>query len=83
MFLCLFDHSGQVASSAVFHHNIEYASFSVDVSVVVSDYVFVVEVFEDISGRQLANVNGKHDNDVGRTPPQRSASCRARSYARS
>lgn len=44
----MFDHSGQIAAPTVLHENIENASFSVDMTVVVPHDVVVVEVFEDV-----------------------------------
>lgn len=46
----MFDDAGEVAAAAVLHDNVEDASISVDVSVVISYDVFVVQVFENISG---------------------------------
>ena len=42
VFLCLFDNAGEVTTTAILHENVEDASVSVDVSVVISYDVFVV-----------------------------------------
>lgn len=50
--LRLLDDRRQVAAAAVLHEDVEDAGVAVDVAVVVADDVFVVEVFEDVSGRR-------------------------------
>lgn len=52
--LGLFDDGGEVAAAAVFHDDVEDAGIAVDVAVVIAYNVFVVEVFEDVSGEVLA-----------------------------
>ena len=42
MFLCLFDDAGKVTTTAVLHENIKNAGVSVNVSVVIPYYVFVI-----------------------------------------
>lgn len=46
---CLFDDGGQVSTTAVLHKNIEDTSVSINVTVVISYNVVVVQVFEDVS----------------------------------
>lgn len=50
LFRSLFDDGGEVSATAVFHENVENASVSIDISVVVSYNVVVMEVFEYVSG---------------------------------
>lgn len=57
--LGLFDDGGEVAAAAVFHDDVEDAGIAVDVAVVIAYNVFVVEVFEDISGGVLADLETK------------------------
>ena len=58
VFLCLFNDAGEVTTTAVLHEDVEDASVSVDVSVVISYDVFVVQVFEDISmGKEIRRLN--------------------------
>ena len=47
--LGLFDDAREVAAAAVFHENVEYPGIAVDVAVVISYNVFVVQVFEDVT----------------------------------
>lgn len=44
----LLDDIGEVATAAVFHEYIEYASIPVDITVVISYNVIVMEVFQDV-----------------------------------
>ena len=48
--LGLFDDAGEVAATAVFHENVEYPGVAVDVAVMISYNVVMVQVFEDVSG---------------------------------
>ena len=50
MSLGLFDDAREVAAAAVLHKDVEDASFSVDIAVMVSDNILVVQVFQNISG---------------------------------
>ena len=50
--LCLLNDGTEVTTSAVFHEDVEDASISINVSIMVAYNVFVVEVFEDVSGVQ-------------------------------
>lgn len=47
--LSLLNDSREVSTSAVFHKNIENTGFAVNVTVMISYYVFVVQVFQDIA----------------------------------
>ena len=49
-----FDDGGEVAPAAVFHEDVEDAGVPVDEAVVVPHYVFVMEVFEDVTMRVFA-----------------------------
>lgn len=49
MSLGLLDDGGQVAAATVFHEDVENSSVSVDISIMVSYNVFVMEVFEDVT----------------------------------
>jgi hypothetical protein len=49
MFDGLFDDGRQVATSAVFHQDIENTGISVDISVMVSYYVVVMQIFQNVS----------------------------------
>lgn len=48
--LGLFDYNREIATATVFHKNVENTSFTVDVAVVISNNMFMVEVFQDVSG---------------------------------
>jgi hypothetical protein len=65
VFLRLLDDSGQVPTPAIFHEYVEDPCISVNVSVMVPDYVLVVQVFENISGfgsiSKGATKSGEHD----------------------
>jgi len=56
LFRRLFDNSTKVATTAVFHDNIENSSISVDVSVVISYNVVVVKVLENVSARRCCQL---------------------------
>ena len=47
--LGLLDDGGEVATTAVFHEDVEDAGVAVDIAVVVSDDVLVVQIFQDPS----------------------------------
>ena len=47
--LCQFDDVGEVAASTVLHEDVENTSVAVDVSIVISYNVLVMEVFEDVA----------------------------------
>ena len=53
MSLSLLDDGGEVATTAEFHEDVEYASIAVYVSVMIAYDVFVMEVLEDVSGEEL------------------------------
>ena len=46
--LCLLDDGAEVATTTVFHKDVEDASLSVNVSVMIAYNMFVVEVLEDV-----------------------------------
>lgn len=58
VFRSLFDDGGEVAATAVFHENVENSSVSVDVSVMVSYNVVVMQVFENVTG---CKARGQHE----------------------
>ena len=43
------DDSGEIASSAVFHEDVKNPSVAVNITIVISDDVIMVEVFENVS----------------------------------
>lgn len=43
---------GQVAAAAVFHGNVEHANIAIDVTVVVSNHVVMMEDFQDVPGNE-------------------------------
>lgn len=51
VFAGLFNDSREIAATAVLHHDVEDSGVAIDMSVVVSYDVVVVEVFEDVSTR--------------------------------
>lgn len=61
--LCLLDDGGEIATTAVFHKDVEDASVAVDVAVVIAYNVFVVEVLQDVT----IDSDGKCDRNCGST----------------
>lgn len=51
--LGLFDDGGQVATSAIFHEDVKDSSVTVNESVMVSHNVFMMEVLEDITSKDI------------------------------
>lgn len=49
VFLCLLDDGGKVTTSAILHEDVEDASFSVNVSVVIAYNVFMIKVLKNVS----------------------------------
>lgn len=47
--LCLLDDGGEVATTAVFHEDVENARVAVDVAVVIAYNVFVVKVLQNVT----------------------------------
>lgn len=81
MFQCLFDDVRKVAATAVLHEYIENASIAVYEAVVVSHYVVVVQVFQDVTSHAFSGVSGTIDRQ--RTLLPQFASCHARSFVQS
>lgn len=77
----LFDDRWQVAAPAVFHQNIENPGISVDVSVVVSHNVIVMQIFQDIS--VTPSVNRKAEKSFTHTLLPRFVSYHVHSFAQS
>lgn len=77
--LGLFDDGGEVAASAVLHENVKDASIAVNVSVVISYDVFVVQVLEDVAARGCEWPRGNRRRQRRLTLLQRFASYLAQS----
>ncbi len=80
--LGLLDDAREVSSATVLHEDVEDAGVAVDVAVVIAYYVFVVEVFEDVS-TDVVSATSTGAWDEGRTLRRRFASCRVLSCAQS
>ncbi len=55
--LCLLDDGAEVTTSAIFHEDVENASISVNVSIVIAYNVFMVEVLENVSSEHTCMVS--------------------------
>lgn len=82
VFLCLFDDAGEVTTTAVLHKDVEDTSVSVDVPVMISYDVLVVQLFEDVS-MDAQMREGIERVGARRTLRRRSVFCRGRSCAQS
>ncbi len=83
MSLSLLDDGGEVTTATEFHEDVEDARIAIDVSVMIAYDVLVVEVLEDITGRQVVCLVVGVGDEKTLTLLRRSVCGRALSCARS